>query len=327
MPALGDVRIADPVVQNQVMGYFGPPKYIWSQVMPVVNISKRAAHVAAFGKELKRLHDTVVVPKQSKPYNDFNVGHRDVATSDRYAAYWLSAQEIEEWNIPMVTPEQFAAQRAYDEISRHLEAETAALVMNTLSWAAANQQAAGALWANIAYDIPAQIDTQASLVESIIGIDRSEMTLVVGGPVMPWIRRNTAVRAAANYVLGSTVAASAPIGVMTDQVIAEALGLKRLIVGREMIATDIAATTFYYPWDDDVALMYIPDSPSDMSAPVFGYNYRRDGHPKPYPPRQDYNRVGDPYIYEVEDCIAPNLLTTTTLVTTSEAGFVWFNAV
>lgn len=330
MPGLDVLRVVDPLVRNKVLGYFGEANNIATQVLPVLNVPKRADTIAAFGKELKRQHNTIVTLKQTKPFRDFTLGERAVATRDRYSAYWLSDQELEEWEVPVKgSPAVFCAKLALNDIWRDIELEVANFVMNAGNWAAGSQQAAAAAWANIAFDIPAQVDTQCGVVEANIGVDRSELTLIVGAPCWPWIRRNTAVRLACNYVLGSTVAAAAPIGVITEDIIARALGIKKLIVGRSYIATDIAAVTFYNPWDDDVALMYIPDNMAEVEplAMPFGCLARREGHPKSYFPYRDTRFIGNPFIYEEEDCIYRNLFETTVGLGTSEAGFAWFNAV
>ena len=169
MPSPADARIVDPLTQNMVLGYMGPDDLILTQVLPVLTVPKRADTIAAFGKEIKRQHDTIVTGLQSKPVRDFTLGHRDVTTRDRYSAYWLTDMVLEEWDNP-ISPEVFAARLAYDDIWRDLEVEAAALVMNAGNWAAANQQAAAAAWANVAFDIPAQIDTQCTVVENAIGV-------------------------------------------------------------------------------------------------------------------------------------------------------------
>ena len=79
-------------------------------------------------------------------------------------------------------------------------------------------------------------------------------------------------------------------------------------------------------WDDDAALMFIP-SGTDIMVPAFGYLIRREGHPATMPPWQDKTKIGDPMVYEVEDCIRPNLIETTVGGGTSDSGYYWDNAV
>ena len=122
---------------------------------------------------------------------------------------------------------------------------------------------------------------------------------------------------------------ASPIGFVTEEVVALCLDVKQVIVGRAQIATDIAAVTFNNVWDDDAALMYIPDNMASTQplAMPFGATIRRAGHPTPFAPYRDYTKIGNPYMYEVEDCIQANMFETAVGGGTSEAGFVWFNAI
>jgi hypothetical protein len=328
MPSPDVARIVDPLVQNMILGYMGPDDLVATRLLPVLTVPKRADTIAAFGKELKRQHDTIVTGLQSKPVRDFTLGHRDVTTRDRYSAYWLTDMVLEEWDSP-IDPAVLAARLAYDDIWRDIEVEAAALIMAAGNWAAAHQQAAGAAWANVAFDIPAQIDTQCTVVENAIGVSRKELTLFLGNPVWPWVRRNTAVRQAASIAIGRREVVASPIGYVTEEVVALCLDVKQVIVGRAQIATDIAAVTFANIWDDDAALLYIPENMATTQplAMPFGALIRRAGHPKPFAPYRDYTKIGNPYMYEVEDCIRANMFETVVGGGTSEAGYVWFNAV
>ena len=328
MPGLPDARVEDPIVRNQILGYFGEKYNIATRVLPIMNVPKRANFIPAFGKELRRQVDTIVAPKQVKPVRDFTLGRRAVETRDRYSAWWLSDQEIEEWSAN-ISPERFCQQEARKDIWRDIELEVANFVMNAGNWAAAAQQAAAAAWANIAFDIPGQIDTQATVVENAIGIPRAALTLVVGNPVWPWIRRNTAVRLGASIALGRRENVQAPIGFVTEEIVAKTFDVKAVIGGRAKIAADVAGAAFGNAWDDDVALMYIPENVAETEpeAMPFGTLARREGHPKAFAPYRDMRYIGNPYIYEAEDCIYRNLFETDTGLGTSEAGFAWFNAV
>jgi len=329
MPGLAEARVVNGLVQDLMLKYDGPKDYIATRVMPVKTVPLRANSIAMMGKEMKRRHDTRIVPKQTKKFIDFNLSSRVVTTEDRAAHYWLSDQEIEEWQLRMESPDVIASEGAMDEIYRDLEAEVAAFVFNVANWSAGNQSAEAAAWANIAFDLPARIDTIAAIVETDIGIDRAYLSLVAGGAVWPWIRRNTLVRQACAIALGIRDLQSAPLGYITPAVVAEALGIKEIIVGREFIATDLTPPTYIRCWDDDAALMCLPENVNKPVTLPFGYLCRREGHPKPYEPWRDTTREGNPMCYDAEDCISPNLFEYDPVGDpgVSECGFYVDNAV
>lgn len=326
MAGLGEVRIVNPVVQDLVLGYFGPKDYIATKVMPVKKVPKLAATIPVLGKETRRHHDTRIVPKQAKKFIDYALGSRDITVDLRAGHAWVTDQEVKEWTAQMLDPEQMAAERALDDIFRDIEVITSQMVFNLASWT--NNEAAGAVWANVAYDIPAEVDAHAVTVENAIGIDRSYMTLVTGANVWPWIRRNTAVRQAASIALGRRETVQAPIGLITPEIVAQCLGIKQLLVGREMIASDTTPVVFARCWDDDVALMYIPEDPNKPETMPFGYNCRRDGYPEPLEQWLDMTKEGNPLCTDVDDAISPNLFADNPgVINTSEAGYYWDNAI
>ena len=312
----------DPVVEGIILGYKNN-NYIGLELFPYFPFDYDGGTVPIFGKEYNRRGQTAYAIGAQVNMFDFTVSHCHITMHRHNAAVPLADERIQQWLIKGMAPEVIAAKLSMDKILMEHEFDCAGIAMAAGSYAAGLSQNAAAAWLAPAFGLIAQIFTQKAAVATLIG--RKPNVFWCGQDVWDWgIILNTGVQTAAALARGFVTGATMPPDMITPEVFATIIGVDKVIIGKAMVASDIAPITNAYVWADTAGLCYNPGADMFLE-PHFGYTFRGQG----FPQVKEAWRMEDrhSWVYEVNDHLGPQIVPPTHGAVATESGYLWTNCI
>ncbi|MGE4406048.1 hypothetical protein [Pseudomonas sp.] len=289
---LSAVRVINPILTTHVQGY-KQPGLVGHSLFPRVPVEVSGGQVLEFGKEAFQLYTARRAPGAGtkriqfgylgKPFALFN----DALEAPVPREYLRDASQV-----PGIDLGTRAVNLVMRSITLALEVEQANLALNAALYDANHKVAlAGAdKWSDPASKPIAQMEDYREAVRASTGVYPNLLTL----SAQAFSALST------NEQLLDKFKHTSPDS-LTPELLARLFKLSKVVVGEAVVADDAGAFTDV--WGNNAVLAYVPDAPSGMEEPSYGYTYTMAGHPLVEEPYYDNNAKS--WIYGVANERAP----------------------
>ncbi|WP_310601199.1 major capsid protein [Desulfobulbus sp.] len=288
------VRVINPVLSTVAQGY-QQADLVGSALFPRVPVEISGGQILEFGKESFKLYNSRRAP--GGPTKRISFGY----LGKPFALYndALEAPVPREFmRDAKVMPGLDLGQRAVNLVMRSLllglEVAQAALATDPAQYDANHKitLAGASKWSDPASDPLIQMESYKEAIRSTVGIRPN--TLVLSAQAFSAAKTNPKIRDQFKYTSADSI---------TLEMLARAFDIKRLVVGEAITSDD--AGTISDVWGNNAILAYVPDAPTSMEVPSYGYTYTMNGHPLVEEPYYDHNAKS--WVYGVSFERAPVL--------------------
>jgi hypothetical protein len=330
---LAALNIGSPILSPIAWGYRSMG-LIGLECAPIVYMPKSQIRVPFFDDSAFKLEDL-----EWQAPADKHQGESEITTNDytmigyERSAYVTDYEERNGANVLNLAMRR--VQQKVGKIERNMENVIAGTLFGAANYAVTHTTALAGVtqWSNAASDPPQAIWTACAVVESSIGVPRSELTVVMGESTWNDFTAHAATlaRIGAYQFLAPGFTPTAEM--ITPARAAAMLGVARVLVGKGKYRDDdpAAATPWVNFWNDSCAIYYVPLSggtvptinvtegpttPYTADEPSKMYTFRLSGHPRVGNPRYDDAR--DTTFWDVYDENLPTNMSTI-------AGYLYTN--
>jgi len=259
--SLKNERIVNQVLTNIARGYKNA-EMVASVLFPIVRVDKVGVTIPLFGKEAFKLYNTTRAPRgDSNIMNPDKIGTLDVVLKEHDIVYpvdWLEDSEA------FYDKQVRATSVVMDILLLGLEKEAADLAQNTSSYGSSNKIAlSGSSCLNNEANPIAFLKECMETVRKQIG--KLPNTMVIGAEAFVTLSEHPALVEKIKYSMK---------GILTEALLAEILGIKKVAVGRAVYSSDSGVNSDV--WGDNIILAYVPENEASRSyeEPSYGYSLR-----------------------------------------------------
>ncbi|RMG58801.1 MAG: hypothetical protein D6717_02375 [Gammaproteobacteria bacterium] len=290
---LNQVRVIDPVLSNVAQGY-RHPELVGHALFPRVPVQVSGGQVLEFGRESFRLYNARRAPGANTRRIEFGYLGKPFALVQDALEGKVPFEHLRDANrAPGVNLGTRAVNGVMRALSLALEKEQADIARNPANYDANHViDLAAAKWTDDANNPNKDLDTGKTAIADTIGIEPN--TLVLSRAAFYAAKNNANVVNRFKYTSKESI---------TAEMLANLWDLERVVVGKAISFDDAGNSTAL--WGADAVLAYVPESPSGMEEPSYGYTYTMEGHPIVEQAYQDRNAKS--WIYPVTYERAPVL--------------------
>lgn len=287
------VRVIDPVLTNVAQGY-RHAEHVGHTLFPRVPVQVAGGQVLEFGQESFRLYNARRAPGANTKRVEFGYLGRSFALVQDALEGKVPFEHLRDANrVPGVNLGTRAINGTMRALSLALEKEQADIARNATNYDADHKvDLAAAKWTDDANNPSSDLDTGKTAIADSIGIEPN--VLVLSRAAYFAAKNNAKVLERFKYTSKESI---------TPEMLAALWDLERVVVGKAITFSDAGASTPV--WGSDAVLAYVPENPSGMEEPSYGYTYTMEGHPMVEQPYQDRNAKS--WIYPVTYERAPVL--------------------
>ena len=242
----------DQAINEWALGYDGVEDgFIATQIAPFLPVTKQSGAIGSFGQEIFDLEEDARAPKSqasevvSRAVNAVRFFAQGHAKKD-----FIADEDRANWGFPSVNLDQLSTENLMRKILRRLEYDWQADLKSGVSGATLSGTGQ---WSDFVNSDPqAAVRAQITAMQQTIGVRPD--TLVVAQPVNDKLEIHPVLKEIVKFT---------QLGVLTSELIAKALGVKRYIVASALVNTaNIGqSTSKSFIWGKDAMLCY---SPSDF---------------------------------------------------------------
>lgn len=302
------LRVVDPILTNHSRGY-SQTGLIGDQLLPIANMTTRAAKRIEFGRESFRRYQIRRAPGTGIAQVSFGYAGKPVALSQYALAGVTPAEHQEEAEaVPGIDLLSTSIDTVLAVIALEKEIQQANAARNPAIYAATNKVAlAGAgKWSDPASRPDKDVEDAKEQIRGRTG--RRPNVLTVGAKVRAALRVHPLVKDRYKHVTSDTI---------TDAMLAQFFDVAKFLVGDAIVDDDNGNTADV--WGNDAILAFVPgEGTPNINIPAFGYTYRLVGHP--YVKPAYYERSVNSWLNDVFDEWSPE-------VVGPDAGFLFQSAV
>lgn len=259
IPTANDLNVNIPLT-NISIGYRNP-RHIWREALPAVRVSEYKNAIPTFGR------DAWLIPRAGVRGDGVGPrgGYKYATTNYECLSYSLATTVTKrERNAAaktgVVDPDLRATNYVTDQVNLCIERLAATLLFTSGNYA--STASPSTKWTDGGADPIQDIDTGINAVEAAIGVPPN--VGIIGRTGWADLKRHPDI--IAPFVNTQT-------GIITEQMVAQLLGLDRLLVGRAIYTSsieDAATTAMTDVWTDSMALLYVPPAAA-LDMPAWGY--------------------------------------------------------
>lgn len=302
--------VVDPILSTHARGYRNS-EFVAASLFPRVSIPNRSMRVIRFGKEAFRMMNTRRAPGANKKRVQYGYASDPVSlVQDALEGVVPIEHQEEAQSIPGIDLGAGAVNMVLDVVDLGLEYECAQIARTSGSYDANHKLALTGTdrWSSGTSTPVTDIDAGKEAIRGSIG--RYPNTLMLGPSAFNGLKRHPTIKEQFKYTSSQSI---------TTEMLAAALDLKNVVVGKGVYLPETAADTAMASdiWGDDAILAYVPETGDNYQVPSFGYTYELMGYPlveQPY-----FERSNDSWIYPTKFERRPYL-------TGAEGGFLFQNA-
>ncbi|MCL2790116.1 MAG: major capsid protein [Desulfobulbus sp.] len=288
------VRVINPILSTIAQGYL-QADLVGSALFPRVPVEISGGQILEFGKESFKLYNARRAPGGSTKRISFGyLGKPFALTIDS-----LEAPVPREFlRDASVMPGLDLGERAVNLVMRSLllalEVAQATLATDPAQYDASHKitLAGVSKWSDPASDPIAQMESYKEAIRQSVGIRPN--TLLLSAQAFSAAKTNAKIREQFKYTTADS---------LTVDMLARVFDLKRLVIGEAVLSDD--AGTISDVWGNNAVLAYVPEVPTSMEVPSYGYTYTMNGHPLVEEPYYDNNAKS--WVYGVSFERAPVL--------------------
>lgn len=272
------VRVINPILTTHVQGY-RQAQFTGGVLFPRVPVEVSGGQILEFGKESFKLYNARRAPGAGtkrisfgylgKPYALFN----DALEAPVPREFLRDAKVV-----PGIDLGTRAVNLVMRTLGLSLEVEQAALALDATKYDANHKIALAGTdkWSDPASDPVKQIQDYKEAVRASIGVYPNVLHL--SAQAFSALKTNQKIRDQFKYTSSDSI---------TAEMLAKLFELEKVEVGQAVTAND--AGVFSDVWGNNAVLAYVPQNPSGMEEPSYGYTYTMLGHPLVEEPYYDNN--------------------------------------
>jgi hypothetical protein len=279
-------RVINPILTTIAQGY-SQADLVGHFLFPRVPVEISGGQVLEFGKESFKLYNSRRAPGGATKRISFGYLGKPFAL---YNDALESPVPREFLRDAKVMPGLDLGQRAVNVVMRSLilglEVAQATLACDAAQYDNNHKITLAGVtkWSDPASDPIVQMDTYKEAIRSTVGIRPN--TLLLSAQAFSAAKTNVKIRAQFQYTNPDS---------LTLEMLARVFDVKRLVVGEAVTSNDAGVISDV--WGNNAILAYVPDVPTSMEVPSYGYTYTMQGHPLVEEP--DYDNNAKSWIYGV----------------------------
>lgn len=262
------VRIIDPILTTYVQGY-KQQNLVGDNLFPVVPVDASGGKILEFGKEDFKIYAAGRTPgSKTKRIEVGYLGKPYALGNDALEALvpreWLRDAQA----VPGIDLAQVAIKKVMNSITLGREVDQAALATNAANYDANHKLtlAGASKWSAATGNPKADLDAAREAIRTTTG--QYPNTLVLSAVGFNALRNNPAITQRFQYTSAQSI---------TEAMLAALLDIPEIYVGRAVGSSD--AGVFSDVWGNNAILAYVPEAPTHIAEPSYGYTYQLRGNP------------------------------------------------
>ena len=271
-------RVINPILTTVAQGY-SQADLVGHPLFPLVPVEISGGQVLEFGKESFKLYNSRRAPGGATKRISFGYLGKPFALYNDALEAPVPREFLRD---AKVMPGLDLGQRAVVLVMRSLllglEVAQATLATDANQYDSNHKitLSGTSKWSDPASDPIAQMDTYKEAIRSSVGIRPN--TLLLSANAYSAAKTNKAIKDQFKYTTADSV---------TPEMVARAFDVKRLVIGEAVTSDD--AGTISDVWGNTAILAYVPEVPTSIEVPSYGYTYTMQGHPLVEEPYYDNN--------------------------------------
>ena len=271
-------RVINPILTTVAQGY-SQADLVGHTLFPLVPVEISGGQVLEFGKESFKLYNSRRAPGGATKRISFGYLGKPFALYNDALEAPVPREFLRD---AKVMPGLDLGQRAVVLVMRSLllglEVAQATLATDANQYDSNHKITlyGTSKWSDPASDPIAQMDTYKEAIRSSVGIRPN--TLLLSANAYSAAKTNKAIKDQFKYTTADSV---------TPEMVARAFDVKRLVIGEAVTSDD--AGTISDVWGNTAILAYVPEVPTSIEVPSYGYTYTMQGHPLVEEPYYDNN--------------------------------------
>lgn len=272
------VRVINPILTTHVQGY-RQAGLVGQVLFPRVPVEVSGGQILEFGKESFNLYNARRAPGAGTKRIQFGyLGKPFALLNDALEAPVPREYLRDASQVPGIDLGTRAVNLVMRSILLGLEVDQAALALDAAKYDANHKVALlGAdKWSDAGSDPIVQMEEYRNAVRASTGVYPN--VLLLSADAFSALKTNAKIREQFKCTSPDSI---------TAQMLATLFELERVAVGAAVSAND--AGVFSDVWGNNAVLAYVPQNPSGMEEPSYGYTYTMSGHPLVEEPYYDNN--------------------------------------
>ncbi|MBF0610366.1 MAG: hypothetical protein G8345_04355 [Magnetococcales bacterium] len=280
------VRVVDPVLSQVAQGY-RHTEMVGNTLFPHVTTHVSGGQVLEFGKESFRLYQARRAPGSHTRRIQFGYLGRSFALVQDALEGQVPREYLRDAaEVPGVKLDERAVNGAMRALSMTLEYDQAQLATNASNYDNDHKVALSGTdkWSDGSAKPTDDIEAGKEAIRQSVGIFPN--TLLLSAQAFKAVKGNPNVVERFKYTSRESI---------TAEMLASLWDLSRVVVGKAVAFHDAGEAIDI--WGNNAILAYVPEKPSGMEDPSFGYTYVMADHPlveKPY-----YDNASKSWVYPV----------------------------
>lgn len=261
-------RVINPILSTYVQGY-QQADLVGNTLFPRVPVEISGGQILEFGKEHFKLYNSRRAPGSGTKRISFGYLGKPFALLNDALEAPVPREFLRDAKVmPGIDLGQHAVSIVMRSLLLGLESAQATLATDATQYDANHKVtlAGTSKWSDPASDPISQMDTYKEAIRSSVGIRPN--TLLLSAQAFSAAKTNAKIRAQFQYTNPDSV---------TLEMLKRVFDVQRIAVGEAVVSDDAGVVTDV--WGNNVILAYVPDSPSGMEQPSYGYTYTLNGHP------------------------------------------------
>ncbi len=284
-------RIIDPILTNVAQGYQNS-QLVGLSLFPPVPVQTTGGQIIEFGRESFRLYNARRAPGGSTRRIDFGyLGKPFTLVQDSLEGKVPREYLRDAKMIPGIDLGSRAVVTVMKSLQLTLEYDQAQLATNAANYDANHKVALSGTskWSTSTGNPLQDVDAGREAIRAAVGIYPN--TMLMSAQAFNAAKNNPNVIARFQYNSSVPVDSTS----ITAQMMAGLFNVDQVIVGKAIYVDDLSNS--YDIWGNNVVLAFVPDKPSSVEEPSYGYTYTMEGNPMVEPTYYENNEKS--WIYPV----------------------------
>jgi hypothetical protein len=284
-------RVIDPILTNVAQGYQNS-ELIGASLFPPVPVQVSGGQIIEFGREAFKLYNARRAPGGSTKRIQYGyLGKHFALLQDSLEGQVPREYLRDAARVPGIDLGSRAINMTMKALKLKLEWDQAQLALTSTNYDVNHTVAlsGASKWSTSTGAPMTDIDTGREAIRSSVGIYPN--TLVLSAKAFNACKNNPSVIARFQYNGSVNVDATQ----ITPAMLAGLFNVDKVVIGKAITFDDNNVSTDI--WGNNALLAYVPNAPSGMEEPSFGYTYTMEGNPMVEPTYFDNNTKS--WIYPV----------------------------
>ncbi len=292
-------RVIDPILANVAQGYQNG-ELVGLNLFPAVPVQVSGGQIIEFGREAFRLYNARRAPGGDTKRIQFGYLGKHFALLQDSLEGQVPREYLRDAKlVPGIDMGSRAVNSTMKALMLRLEWDQAQLATNPANYDVNHTVtlSGGSKWSTSTGNPLTDVDNGREQIRSTVG--QYPNTMLMSAKAFVAAKNNPNVIARFQYNSSVPIDGTS----ITTQMMAGLFNIDKVIVGKAITFDDANNSTDI--WGNSVVLAYVPDRPSGLEEPSYGYTYTMEGNPMVEPAYYDQNTKS--WIYPVNYERAPVL--------------------